>query len=52
MPKRVLAIFRLTRGPRELNNIYDSPANAALIAELQAELERLQAKYGDEPLHK
>ncbi len=44
-------LFDLTRDPRELNNIYDDPANAALIAELQAELERLQAKYGDEPLH-
>ena len=44
-------LFDLTRDPQELHNIYDEPANADLIEKLRAEMEALQAKYGDEALH-
>ena len=44
-------LFDLTRDPQELHNIYDDPSNAALIENLRAEMEQLQAKYGDEALH-
>jgi arylsulfatase A-like enzyme len=45
-------LYNLNRDPLELSNVYNDPANAELIRTLQAELERLQSKYGDEPLHR
>ena len=40
-------LFDLVADPMEMNNIYDDPTNAALIAGLKAELERLKAEAGD-----
>jgi arylsulfatase A-like enzyme len=45
-------LYDLNQDPLELNNVYHDPANADLIRTLQAELERLQTKYGDEALHR
>jgi arylsulfatase A-like enzyme len=44
-------MFDLVNDPNELRNIYGDPAQAAVQARLHAELDRLQAKYGDAPLH-
>ena len=44
-------LFDLATDPYELNNIVDDPANADLVAELKAELHRLQAEVGDERYH-
>lgn len=44
-------LFDLKNDPRELNNVYDDPAYAANVVELTAELNRLQAHFGDEPVH-
>lgn len=44
-------LYDLTQDPLELHNVYDDPSNAELINTLQTELERLQAKYGDDVLH-
>ncbi len=43
-------LYDLARDPHELNNIYDDPANAALVKRLKAELERLRRKYGDDTM--
>lgn len=40
-------LFDLKNDPREMNNIYGDPKNAALVRELKVELARLQAKVGD-----
>jgi len=40
-------LYDLEKDPRELNNVYEDPAYAAVVAELKAELERLRARYGD-----
>ena len=44
-------LYDLVADPRELRNVYDDPAYADVQAELLAGLNRLQAKYADEPLH-
>ena len=40
-------LYDLERDPRELKNVYDDPAYAAVREELKTELKRLQALYGD-----
>ncbi|TLS51831.1 sulfatase [Paenibacillus antri] len=44
-------LFDLERDPRELNNVYDSPAYAQIVRELKEELSRLQAEAKDVPVH-
>jgi arylsulfatase A-like enzyme len=45
-------LFDLVRDPNELHNVYDAPAYAAVRNELTRELETLQRKCGDTPLHR
>lgn len=40
-------LFDLTRDPHELNNLAESPAHAATLAELKNEIIRLQTELGD-----
>ncbi|NJD20024.1 MAG: DUF4976 domain-containing protein, partial [Gemmatimonadetes bacterium] len=40
-------LYDLQADPHELNNLYDDPGHAAVVAELKAELERLRVLYGD-----
>jgi arylsulfatase A-like enzyme len=40
-------LYDLEKDPHELHNVYDDPANAQLLADLKAELERLRKQYGD-----
>ena len=42
-------LFDLRSDPREMRSIYDAPAQAQTVAELKAELARLQKQVGDEP---
>ncbi len=42
-------LFDLENDPQELNSVYHDPAYADVVAELTAELERLQTKVKDEP---
>jgi len=42
-------LFDTVEDPAEVNNIIDDPANEHLVAELRAELARLQEQYGDRP---
>jgi len=44
-------LFDLQADPRELRNVYGNPEYADVQRELTAELDRLQALYGDERLH-
>jgi arylsulfatase A-like enzyme len=44
-------LFDLSRDPDEMHNVYDDPGYAAVRAELELELERLQRRFGDQPLH-
>jgi len=44
-------LFDLATDPDELNNLYQEPESAAVVAELKAELERLQRQYGDNQDH-
>jgi arylsulfatase A-like enzyme len=44
-------LFDLRKDPCELVSVYDDPACADTVRELTAELDRLQAKLGDEPMH-
>ncbi len=44
-------LFDLVKDPNELHTVYGMPAYSAAQAQLRAELERLQRKYGDTPLH-
>jgi arylsulfatase A-like enzyme len=44
-------LFDLTRDPNELNNVHDRPEYAAVRARLKRQLESLQRRYGDTPLH-
>ncbi len=44
-------LFDLVNDPNELRNVYDSPAYASVRVELTRELEALQQRYGDRPLH-
>jgi arylsulfatase A-like enzyme len=41
-------LFDLQWDPHELQNIYDDPENAQLVAELKTELKRLRRFYGDD----
>ena len=41
-------LYDLDKDPHELNNIYDDPANAGVVARLKRELERLRTVYGDD----
>ena len=41
-------LYDLEKDPNELNNVYADPAYAAVVAELKAELTRLQRQYGDD----
>jgi arylsulfatase A-like enzyme len=41
-------LFDLQWDPNELQNIYDDPENAQLVAELKTELKRLRRFYGDD----
>lgn len=45
-------LFDLKADPYELNNVYHDPAYADRVAELTAELHRLQSEYGDERYEK
>jgi arylsulfatase A-like enzyme len=40
-------LYDLEKDPRELHNVYDDAAYAAVAADLKAELERLRIQYGD-----
>jgi arylsulfatase A-like enzyme len=40
-------LYDMAKDPRELNNVYDDPANARVVKELKAELAKLQKLYGD-----
>ena len=42
-------LFDLEKDPCELNSVYSDPEYADVVAELKAELERLQEKVGDVP---
>jgi arylsulfatase A-like enzyme len=42
-------LFDLEKDPREMNNVADDPAYAAIRRQLTEELHRLQAEYGDKP---
>ncbi len=42
-------LFDLETDPREMTSIYGDPARADTVADLKAELARLQAAVGDEP---
>lgn len=42
-------LFDLEKDPREMNNVADDPAYAAIRQQLTEELHRLQAEYGDKP---
>ncbi len=44
-------LFDLKKDPNELNNVYNNPAYADTVAELTAELNRLQTHFGDKPEH-
>ena len=43
-------LFDLDRDPCELNSVYRDPACADVVTSLKAELHRLQAEVGDEPM--
>lgn len=42
-------LFDLVADPAEVNNVIDDPRYADVLAELRAELSRLQEQYGDQP---
>ncbi len=42
-------LFDLESDPNELNNLHGRPEHAGLFSELEAELKRLRAFYGEEP---
>jgi len=42
-------LFDLTKDPNELRNLYGEAACQTMVAELKAELARLQVKVGDDP---
>ena len=45
-------LFDLEKDPYELNNVYDDPAYAKVVAELKTELHRLQEEVGDQRYEK
>jgi arylsulfatase A-like enzyme len=50
-PKRTpeWEMFDLENDPCEMQSVYDDPAYAEVVAELKAELDRLQRELGDKP---
>ena len=42
-------LFDLQKDPHEMQSVYGDPAYASVTADLKAEMQRLQAKYKDEP---
>ncbi len=44
-------LFDLLSDPNELRNVYDDPGYGDIRQELHGELDRLQRKYADTPLH-
>jgi hypothetical protein len=44
-------LYDLETDPREMNNVYGQPEFAEVQADMLTELDRLQAKAGDEPRH-
>ena len=44
----VWELYDLQEDPNELSNLYEDPAQSALIASLKEELKRLQVQYGDD----
>jgi len=42
-------LFDLQSDPLEMHSVYADPAHAGVVAELKAELDRLQQRVGDEP---
>jgi arylsulfatase A-like enzyme len=42
-------LYDLEKDPRELNNVFDNPAYAKIVEDLQKELRRLQELYKDDP---
>jgi hypothetical protein len=44
-------LFDLVNDPNELRNVYGAPEYAAVQAQMHRELETLQQKCGDKPLH-
>jgi len=44
-------LFDLVGDPNELHNVFDDPEYALVQAQLIQELESLQQRYGDKPLH-
>lgn len=44
-------LFDLVKDPNELRNVHDDPVYASVRAELKRELESLQQRYRDKPLH-
>jgi len=44
-------LYDLINDPNELRNVYNNPAYAAVQGKMKQELESLQQKYGDKPLH-
>ncbi|MCP4257717.1 MAG: sulfatase [Planctomycetes bacterium] len=41
-------LYDLKKDPREMNNIYNEPANSGLVTKLKAELKLLRKKYKDD----
>jgi arylsulfatase A-like enzyme len=44
-------LYDLVNDPNELHNAYGDPAQASHLPRLHTELDRLQRRYGDTPLH-
>jgi arylsulfatase A-like enzyme len=40
-------LYDLMKDPREMNNVYNDPANTKIIQDLHGELQRLRKQYGD-----
>jgi polyhydroxyalkanoate synthesis regulator phasin len=42
-------LYDLVKDPREMRNLYHDRAQASVVKELKAELDRLQREVGDTP---